>query len=370
MQNHSSSVIASADIPQDHQSHEEFWQAVVDRNSNFDGKFFYAVRSTGIYCRPTCPSRRPHPQHVKFFTSGLAAEQAGFRPCRRCQPQQDQQTLQTKIIAICRYLENHHEQIPSLAELAQEFSLSPSYLQRVFKQVMGVSPFQYGNNLRSDRLKHQLQQGQEITTALYSVGYGSSSRLYEQSTKILGMTPATYRQFGKGEVIRYAIASSPLGLMLVAATAKGLCRLCLGDDRQELTTLLQQEFAQAELQNADIQLQDWIQSLIDYLSGKLPLPNLPCDLQATAFQSQVWQALRTIPLGTTVSYSDMAIAINNPKAVRAVASACGANPVALVIPCHRVVRQNGELGGYHWGIDRKKALLNLEATYLKNCVSL
>lgn len=345
---------------------QTLWQAVIDRNPDFDGEFFYAVQSTGIYCRPTCPSRRPHPERVKFFTSRAAAESAGFRPCLRCQPQQDQHPLQTKVVAICRYLENHQEQIPSLADLAKEFKLSSSHLQRVFKQIMGISPFQYANNLRSDRLKQQLQQGQDITTALYSVGYGSSSRLYEQSPQILGMTPGTYRQLGKGEIIRYAIADSPLGLILVAATTKGLCRLALGDDRQGLTTLLEREFTQADIQTADPQLQSWIQALLDYLGGKLPLPDLPCDLQATAFQTQVWQALRQIPLGTTASYSEVATAINRPKAVRAVASACGANPVALVIPCHRVVRQNGDLGGYYWGIDRKQSLLSLEANYLKN----
>ncbi len=339
------------------------WQAVVDRNPNFEGQFFYAVRSTGIYCRPTCPSRRPHPQQVKFFASRLAAESEGFRPCRRCQPQQDHHPLQKRVVAICRYLENHPEQIPTLADLAEEFKLSPSHLQRVFKQVMGVSPFQYANSLRSDRLKHQLHQGQDITPALYTVGYGSSSRLYEKSSQILGMTPGTYRQCGQGETIRYGIVSSPLGLMLVAATTKGLCRLVLGDDRQALTTLLEQEFAQADLQPADAQLQGWIQALIDYLGGKFLLPDLPYDIQATAFQIQVWQALRTIPFGTTASYSEVAVAINKPKAVRAVASACGANPVALVIPCHRVVRQNGDLGGYRWGIDRKQSLLNLEANY-------
>jgi AraC family transcriptional regulator, regulatory protein of adaptative response / methylated-DNA-[protein]-cysteine methyltransferase len=345
-------------------SEETFWQAVLDRDPNFDGKLFYGVHSTGIYCRPTCPSRRPNRSQVSFFTSSEAAATNGFRPCKRCHPEQTIAPTQEKILSACRYIEAQSDRIPTLIELGTQVAMSPTHLQRVFKQMIGVSPFEYGEAHRLQRLKQQLHQGEEIAIALYSAGYGSSSRLYEAAPEQLGMTPATYKKHGFGEEIRYATAHTPLGFLLIATTNCGLCSVQLGETAEALETELQAEFQKASLIKADDQLQDWIQTFVNYLSGRLPLPELPCDVRATAFQIQVWQALRKIPIGTTISYSDLASAIGQPTSIRAVASACARNPIALLVPCHRVVPKTGGLGGYRWGVDRKQALLDLEKQFL------
>jgi AraC family transcriptional regulator, regulatory protein of adaptative response / methylated-DNA-[protein]-cysteine methyltransferase len=341
---------------------ETYWQAVLDRDPEFDGKVFYGVRSTGIYCRPTCPSRRPNRDQIAWFVSPTQAEAQGFRACKRCQPQimTAIDPVRDKVLAACRYIEAQTEHIPTLLELSHQVALSPSHLQRVFKQMVGVSPFQYGMARRTERLKQQLNQGEAITAALYDAGYGSSSRLYETAPTQLGMTPATYQRQGSGESIRYATVSSPLGIVLVAATDRGLCSVRLGETAAELERELHQEFRHASLQPTDPQLQAWMQALVDYLSGDRPLPDLPFDVKATAFQRQVWQVLQQIPIGSTVSYSEVAGAIGRPTSVRAVARACATNPVALVIPCHRVIPKTGGFGGYRWGIARKKALLDLE----------
>lgn len=340
---------------------ETCWQAILDRDP-IEG-LFYGVRSTGIYCQPTCPSRKPNRSQVRFFQSAEAAEAAGFRPCKRCLPQ-DRTELsnpaRAKVLLACRYIEAHVDHIPTLSELGTQVGISPSHLQKVFKQIIGISPFEYADALRSERFKQQLQEGEEIARALYDTGYGSSSRLYEKAPKQLGMTPATYRQNGQGKTIRYAIVQSPLGYLLVAATDMGLCSVRLGDV-VTLEQQLKQEFPKASLQPADHLVGEWIQTLVNYLSGTHPWPKLPLDVQATAFQRQVWNALLTIPAGRTVSYSDIARAIKRPTAVRAVAHACAVNPVALAIPCHRVVAKDGGLSGYRWGIERKRALLNLES---------
>lgn len=341
---------------------ETLWQAVLNRDSDFDGKVFYAVISTGIYCRPTCPSRKPSRSQVSFFSSPAAAEKGGFRPCKRCQPQNATapNPARDKVLAACRYIEEC-DRIPTLAELSAEVEMSPSHLQRVFKQIVGITPFEYGTTRRTQRLKQHLHQGEEISHALYEVGYGSSSRLYE--TPQLGMTPATYKRHGRGEEIRYTTVNSPLGYLIIAATARGLCSVRLGETVAELEDELLQEFRYASLCRTDA-LQEWIQALVNYLSGNLPLPELPYDVKATAFQLRVWQALGEIPIGTTVSYSDIARSIGQPTSVRAVARACATNPIALVIPCHRVVPKSG-LGGYRWGVTRKRAILDLEKQYAK-----
>ncbi|MFH7028109.1 MAG: bifunctional DNA-binding transcriptional regulator/O6-methylguanine-DNA methyltransferase Ada [Heteroscytonema crispum UTEX LB 1556] len=348
-------------------SKETFWQAVLERDNRFDGKFFYGVHSTSIYCRPTCPSRRPNRNQVSFFLSSTEAEAQGFRPCKRCQPQNataiDHAT--DKVLAACRYIKVQCDRIPTLAELSAQVEMSPSHLQRTFKQIVGVTPFQYGTAQRTERLKQHLHQGEEIAHALYEVGYGSSSRLYEKAPEQLGMTPATYKEHGAGEEIRYTTVNSPLGFLILAAIERGLCNIQLGETVAELEDRLFQEFRHASLRRADDELQKWIQILVDYLSGNLPLPELPCDVKATAFQLQVWEALKKIPIGTTVSYSDIAAAIAQPTAVRAVARACATNPLALIVPCHRVVSKTGGLAGYRWGIARKQALLNLEKEYAK-----
>lgn len=346
---------------------DTFWQAVLDRDFSFDGKVFYSVHSTGIYCRPTCPSRKPNRNQVGFFLSSEDAEAQGFRPCKRCQPQNATapNPAKDKVLAVCDYIDAQCDCIPTLVELSDQVKMSPSHLQRVFKQIVGVTPFAYGTTRRTERLKQHLRQGEEITHALYEVGYGSSSRLYEKAPAQLGMTPATYKQHGRGEEIGYTTVNSHLGFVIIAATEQGLCNVRLGETVAELEDGLFQEFRYASLRRAD-DLQEWIQDLVDYLSGNLPLPELPYDVKATAFQLQVWSALKKIPIGTTASYSEIACAIGQPTAVRAVACACATNPIALFVPCHRVVPKAGGLGGYRWGVTRKRALLDLEKEYAKN----
>lgn len=344
-------------------SEETLWQAVLSRDSSFDGIVFYGVRSTRIYCRPSCPSRKPNRDRICFFHSSQDAETEGYRPCKRCQPQYTvaPNSAQAKVLVVCRYIEAQEGRIPTLDELSNHVQMSPSHLQRVFKQIIGVSPFQYADAHRMKRFKERLQQGDAITGAIYDAGYGASSRVYEKAPTQLGMTPASYQRRGRGETIRYTIVESPLGFLLVAATEQGLCNVRLGETATVLEEGLKQEFQGALLQPADSELRDWTQALVNYLSGIHPLPELPFDVQATAFQLQVWQALQAIPVGTTATYSDIARAIRQPTSVRAVARACATNPVALVIPCHRVVRKDGSLGGYRWGVSRKQALLNLES---------
>ncbi len=343
---------------------ETLWQAILNRDKCFDGKVFYGVHSTGIYCRPTCPSRKPNRRQVVFFPSPQAAEAQGFRPCKRCHPQEiiAPNSARNKILAACRYIEAQSS-IPTLAELGAEVAMSPCYLQRVFREVVGVTPFQYATSYRTKRLKQHLHQGEDITSALYEVGYGSSSRLYEKAPKQLGMTPAAYKRRGRGEEIRYTTVNSPLGYLLVAATARGLCNVQLGDTAVELEDGLFQEFCHASLRRADDELREWVQALVDYLSG-MPLLELPCDVKGTAFQLRVWQALREIPIGTTRSYGEIAGLIGQPTAVRAVARACATNAIALIVPCHRVVPLSGGVGGYRWGVARKQALLELEKHFV------
>ncbi|MFQ4141616.1 bifunctional DNA-binding transcriptional regulator/O6-methylguanine-DNA methyltransferase Ada [Chlorogloeopsis sp. ULAP02] len=343
-------------------SEEIFWQAINSRDTSLDGVFFYGVHSTHIYCRPSCPSRKPNRNQVIFFRKSEEAEAAGYRPCKRCQPQYSiaPNSAYAKVLATCRYIEAQVEHIPTLAELGAHVSTSPAHLQRIFKQITGVTPFQYADVCRMERFKKRLKQGDTIANALYETGYGASSRLYEKAPQQLGMTPASYQKHGQGETIRYAIASSPLGEILVAATTRGLCCVRLGETATALLEELKQEFAGASLQSGDDELYAWTQALVDYLSGRSICPSLPLDVQATVFQLLVWEALRKIPIGSTASYSDIAQAIAQPKSVRAVARACATNPVALVIPCHRVVQKDGGLGGYRWGVSRKEALLNLE----------
>jgi len=343
-------------------SEEIFWQAILHRNPSFNGLLFYGVRSTGIYCRPTCPSRKPERHRVCFFDSAQNAEAAGYRPCKRCHPQQAivPNATTAKILTVCHYLEAHIEHIPTLAELGVQVEMSPSHLQRTFKQLIGVTPFQYADARRMERFKERLQQGDTIVNALYETGYGASSRLYEKAPKQLGMTPAVYQRHGRGETIRYTIVESSLGLLLVAATQQGLCSVRLGETALVLEQELQQEFQNAVFQPAQQELQSWTQTLVSYLSGHCSLLELPLDVKATAFQLLVWEALRTIPIGTTASYSEIAAQIGQPTSMRAVARACATNPVALVIPCHRVIQKDGGLGGYRWGVHRKQELLNLE----------
>jgi AraC family transcriptional regulator of adaptative response/methylated-DNA-[protein]-cysteine methyltransferase len=339
---------------------ESYWQAVQSRDASADGQFFYAVRSTGIYCRPTCPSRRPNRDQVMFFRLPEAAEQAGFRACRRCHPHNiTPKDPQVELIGqACRYIAEHVERAPTLEEIGHAVGLSPHHLQRTFKRMMGITPRQYAEACRVDRLKSRLKQGDNVTTALYEAGYGSSSRLYEQAPARLGMTPATYRRGGLGARIGYTIAATRLGRLLVAATERGVCFVSLSDDDAELEAALASEYPAAEIvRDQGEELSEWIDAILNYINGEEPHLDLPLDIQATAFQWRVYEALRAIPYGSTRSYRAVAEALGQPTAARAVARACATNPVALVVPCHRVIGEDGGLRGYRWGVERKRALL-------------
>ena len=343
-------------------SREACRRAIERRDLSFEGAFVTAVWSTGIYCRLSCPARRPDLNRVSFFTSPREAEAAGYRACLRCHPKDapPAESRAKKILAACRYIEENAGEIPRLADLAARVGLSPFHLQREFRRALGVTPRQYADALRVEGLKDRLRRGEAITPALYDAGYGSSSRLYEKAAGHLGMTPGAYQRGGKGERIGYTVVSSALGPILVAATPRGLCRVNLGRTGPQLAAGLRLEFPKAVIEEDARALRAWVKALVDYLEGERPLPEIPLAIRATAFQRRVWEALRKIPYGETRSYEDIARRIGRPKAVRAVANACAHNPVPLFVPCHRVVRKNGGLGGYGGGIARKKALLRLE----------
>ncbi|MFZ0800310.1 MAG: bifunctional DNA-binding transcriptional regulator/O6-methylguanine-DNA methyltransferase Ada [Terriglobales bacterium] len=342
------------------------WQAVVNRDGSLDGTFVFGVSSTGIFCRPSCPARRPRRQNVSFFDHALQAEQAGYRACLRCRPKAVDGNPQSALVrAMCRYIEQHIEDRITLSLLAKEFRRSAFHLQRTFKSVLGVSPKAYIDAVRLRQVKQNLQAGHDVTTALYAAGYGSSSRLYERTATQLGMTPEKYRRGAVAAVIRYTIvrytiAGSPLGRMLIAATDKGICAIQFADKDDQLQQGLMREFPFATRRRDDAAMSQWRDALSRLIQGQETNPALPLDIRATAFQRRVWEALQRIPRGETRSYSALAKKIGMPKATRAVARACAANPVAVAIPCHRVVRQDGEPGGYRWGIERKQQLLTME----------
>lgn len=335
---------------------EACWQAVLDRDESYDGQFYFGVRSTGIYCRPSCPSRRPNRGQVRFYFTRAEAEQAGFRPCRRCHPEREQSPraeLVQRVIALLQAAEG----TLTLEDLGKELSASPYHLQRAFKAATGLSPRQYAAGLRAERFKEEVRKGQSVTGALYEAGYGAPSRLYAETGSRLGMTPSDYRAGGKAVQIHYTLAACSLGRLLVAATPRGVCAVSLGDRDEDLVEALRAEYPAARPQPAPAGLEGEVRAILDYLAGSTPRPDLPLDVQATAFQLRVWEELRRIPCGETRTYAQVAVAIGNPKAVRAVASACASNPAALINPCHRVVRTDGGLGGYRWGIERKEMLL-------------
>lgn len=342
------------------------WQAVLDRDGSLDGAFVFGVSSTGIFCRPSCPAKRPSRENVSFFDHALAAEQAGYRACLRCRPKAvDGNPQSTLVRAMCRYIEQHivdqhSEDRLTLNLLSKEFRLSPFHLQRTFKSVLGVSPKAYIDACRLRQVKQNLQAGHSVTTALYAAGYGSSSRLYERTATQLGMTPEKYRRGAVAAVVRYTIASSPLGRMLIAATDKGICAIQFASSDQQLQQGLIREFPFAVRRRDDAAMAEWRVNLTHLMEGREANPSLPLDIRATAFQRRVWEALQRIPRGETRSYSAVAKKIGMPNATRAVARACATNPVAVAIPCHRVVRQDGKPGGYRWGLERKEQLLAME----------
>ena len=336
------------------------WQSVLDRDSRFDGTFVYAVRSTGIYCRPSCPSRRPTRDRVQFFVDPTSAERAGFRACQRCRPQTKEANPATaKVIAACKMIE-FAEEPPSLGDLASAVSLSSHHLLRSFQKLLGVTPREYADSLRLKTFKKELKESPNVTHALYAAGYSSSSRVYENAAPQLGMTPLVYRNGGEGLAIRYTVGKSDLGQVLLAATEKGVCAIKLGE-ADLLLAELKREFSKADISRDDTDLNRWLTHVLQHLSGREPDLRLPLHIRSTAFQRQVWQALQRIPYGTTASYSEIAKAIRRPRAARAVANACASNPVCLAIPCHRVIQQNGNHGGYRWGVARKEAILARES---------
>jgi AraC family transcriptional regulator of adaptative response/methylated-DNA-[protein]-cysteine methyltransferase len=341
------------------------WQAVLARDGSHDGKFVFAVSTTGIFCRPSCPAKRPIRENVSFFDNAVLAEKAGYRACLRCRPKALDGSPQSVLVrSICRYIERHvvdqSEDRLTLSLLAKEFRLSSFHLQRTFKAVLGVSPRAYVDACRLRELKSSLQSGHSVTTSLYAAGYGSSSRLYERTATQLGMTPEKYRRGAVAAIVRYTITDSPLGRMMIAATEKGICAISFADSDQQLLQGLIREFPFAVRRRDEAALSEWRAGLANMMQGQETSASLPLDIRATAFQRRVWEALQQIPRGETWTYSALAKKIGMPSATRAVANACASNRIAIAIPCHRIVRQDGDLGGYRWGVRRKAQLLALE----------
>ncbi len=338
------------------------WAAIVARDPQADGQFYYGVRTTGVYCRPSCPSRRARPENVELFATRDAAERAGYRACRRCKPAEPALAGQQAawVAAACRLIDAADE-IPSLAALAAHAKVSPFYFHRTFKSVTGVTPKQYAAARRSERLRRELARGGTVTEAIYDAGYNSNGRFYAEADDLLGMTASNYRAGGANTAMRFAVGECSLGSILVAASARGICAILLGDDPEALTCSLQDQFPKAELVGGDAAFEELVAKVVGFVEAPAIGLELPLDLRGTAFQQRVWQALRDIPAGSTVSYSEVAQRIGAPKSVRAVGQACGANHIAVAIPCHRVVRTDGDLSGYRWGIDRKRVLLAREA---------
>ena len=341
---------------------EERWQAVKRRDPALDGTFLFAVRTTGIYCRPSCASRPAKRENVSFFSTAAQAEKAGYRACKRCRPDQlgapDPQMQAVK--RACDRIETA-EEAPKLAELAASAGLSPYHFHRVFKALTGVTPKAYAAETRARRAADKLRTAETVTEAIYDAGFNSSSRFYENTAARLGMTPGAVRRGGAGAVIRFAVGEASLGAVLVAATDKGVCAITLGDDPEALVRDLQDRFPRAEFKGGDAEFERTIAEVVGLVEAPAQRLDLPLDIRGTAFQQKVWAALQTIPPGKTATYKEIARAIGQPTAVRAVAQACGANPLAIAIPCHRVVRSDGDLSGYRWGVERKRELIAREA---------
>jgi AraC family transcriptional regulator of adaptative response/methylated-DNA-[protein]-cysteine methyltransferase len=349
----------TAEVPTERDSR---WQAVVARDRAYDGQFVYSVETTGIYCRPYCAARLAKPENVRFHASCADAERAGFRPCKRCKPNQPSLVEQhaATVAAICRMIESA-EDIPSLDALSREAGLSPTYFHRVFKAVTGITPKSYAMALRANRVREELcRRDTSVTEAIYGAGFNSSGRFYEMSDGMLGMTPTGYRAGGTNMDIHFAIGECSLGSILVARSQRGVCAILMGDDADALARDLQDRFPRARLIGGDPGFEHLVARVVGYVEAPSLGLDLPLDVRGTAFQQRVWQALREIPLGSTATYAEIANRIGEPRAVRAVAGACAANAIAVAIPCHRVVRTDGSLSGYRWGVERKRALLDRE----------
>ncbi len=344
-------------------SEQKMREAIATRDKSSDGYFFYGVITTGIFCQPSCPSRPAKPENLRFFPSIEAAMMAGFRSCKRCQPTAEIPQI-ARLVEIARHIEEHADERLTLASLAEIAGLSPSRLQRIFKGAFGISPKAYQDAVRMRRFKQSLKEGDGVTEAIFSSGFGSISRVYGEASRNIGMTPKAYRAGGTGEIITYACRDTALGLIAIAATDKGVCFVQFGDDEESLISKLKVEFPKAELSASPAQdapeLDAWMEALDQHISEGAPRPDFPLDMRGTAFQVKVWQFLLTIREGDVISYSELAVQIDMPKAVRAVASACAKNRIGVLIPCHRVLRGDGSLGGYRWGLERKRALLDAE----------
>lgn len=339
----------------------ERWAAVTRRDPSADGQFYYSVCTTGVYCRPSCPSRQARREHVRFHATIAEAERAGFRACKRCRPNQpalaDQRV--SAVARACRLIERA-EALPSLDALADAAGMSRFHFHRVFKAVTGLTPRAYASAHRANRVREELGRQSSVTDAIYGAGYNSNGPFYASAPAVLGMTPRRFRAGGAGASIRFAVGQCSLGSVLVAATEKGVCAILLGDDPAALVRNLEDRFPHAQLLGGDAEFEQLVAQVVGLVEAPGTGVNLPLDVRGTAFQQRVWQALRAIPAGSTASYADIARRIGAPQAVRGVAQACGANPVAVAIPCHRVVRSDGSMAGYRWGIDRKRALLDRE----------
>jgi len=341
------------------------WDSVLTRDPGADEKLFYGVTTTGIYCRPSCPSRRPKRENIAFFSSTEAAERAGFRACQRCHPNRPG-SRHAAVERARQYIDAHAGDLDeriTLSLLSDHAGLSPYHLQRKFKETVGLTPAQYIRARKSEKLKTELKRGETVSRASFGAGYGSSSRAYEDAASHLGMTPAAYKRGGAGTSIDYVTTKTSLGVLLVAATERGVCAVTLGDSAASVEGALAREYPAAQRRRvsaAEGDLHAWVQAVVAVVEGEQSRLNVPLDVQGSAFQWKVWRELQKIPAGQTRSYSEIATAIAAPRAVRAVASACANNRVALLIPCHRVIRQTGELGGYRWGLERKRRLLEKE----------
>ncbi|MEH6455774.1 MAG: bifunctional DNA-binding transcriptional regulator/O6-methylguanine-DNA methyltransferase Ada [Cocleimonas sp.] len=337
--------------------------AITDRDKTLDGKFFYAVITTGIFCKPSCSSRSPKPENIRFFLGVEQAMLSGFRPCKRCRPTEDNPHVE-KLIKVARHIELHADEPLTLANLGDIVSLSSTQLQRIFKQAFGVSPKAYQDNLRMKQFKQFLKDGESVTDSIFSSGFSSISRVYGEANRNIGMTPKAYRARGMGEHISYACRKSALGLIIMAATDKGVCFVQFGDTEESLISKLKEEFPKAEMNVSTAteapELDMWVQALDQHISEGAPRPDLPLDMRGTAFQVKVWRFLLSIREGEVLSYGEVATQIEKPKAFRAVATACAKNRIGVLIPCHRVLRGDGSLGGYRWGLERKRALLDKE----------
>ena len=342
--------------------HDPRWTTVVSRDPTADGTFYYSVNTTGVYCRPSCASRLPRPEHVRFHASRDDAEKAGFRPCKRCKPNQPglQERYAEKVAAACRFIEDS-DHAPGLKELSHHAGISRYHFHQVFKAVTGLTPKGYTAAHLAKRVRSHLNHTGTVTEAIYEAGFNSNGRFYEISDAALGMTPSSYRAGGSGIDIRFAVGECFLGSILVAMSERGVCAILLGDNPEQLTRDLQKQFSQAHLIGGDGDFEHLVATVIGFVEAPERGLDLPLDVQGTAFQQRVWKALQNIPAGMTVSYADIAASVDAPKAVRAIGRACGTNAIAVAIPCHRVVRTNGELSGYRWGIERKRALLERES---------